>query len=160
MSAAPEIAYSLEEGQDLLSHVIARAEQYIDIYSDKLDPAFYNQESISDQLMDFVLENHHKRIRILIQDPKQATQGGHHLLELGKRLSSYIHMRRPIKPHRRKTDPQFLLADNTHVFYREFSDSYKTQAYIDNPPIAQPLAQQFQQQWELAESHPDLRYFS
>lgn len=155
-----EIAYSIEAGRDLLAEVIAHAEKNIDILSYELDPEFYNQNTLCEQLTDFVLESRYKRIRILVQEPRQAVYGGHCLIELGKRLSGRILLRRPAKEHRRKAAPQFLIADACHLFYREFSDSHKTQSYIDQALLVQPLLTQFEAQWALAESHPDLRYLN
>jgi len=154
----PETAYSIEDGRDLLAQVVAAAEQKIKILSYDLDPAFYNQVPLCEQLTDFILASRYQQVQILIQEPRQATDGGHYLIELGKRLSSKIQLRRPAAEHRRKAAAQFLLADDSHVFYREFSDSYKTQAYFDNSSLVQTLVKQFKIQWLQAESHPDLRF--
>jgi len=152
----PHIGYDAEQARALLSRLLAQVDQKIDIFSYDLEPYLYNNEACVDLFTDFLLAHRYNRLRILVQIPQQVARQGHLLLELGKRLPSFVEMRCPIEKHCSKA-PTFLIQDEQGVMVRKFADSHKIEVSFQDGLLARELQHRFQTYWEVAEPHPDLR---
>ena len=86
----------------------------------------------------------------------QPIKGGHRLLEVIRRLTSSIEVRRPIAEYRERTD-EFLLVDQSGYVYREQAVIPKAVASYRDPLKACRLQEDFLEMWEHSEPDPEIR---
>ena len=80
----------------------------------------------------------------------------HRLLELARRLTSRIELRRPIAEYSERGD-EYLLADGSGYLYRERAGEYEVSADFHAPLETRRLQEQFHEAWEHSQPDPDLR---
>ncbi len=151
------VCHGADESQAVAAALLSQCEQQVLILTHDFEPGIYDNEDCLEAVEDFVLQGrHHVEVRFLIQQPAQVAQRGHRLLALGRRMSSYIHMRCPAELHR--TVPQsFLLVDGVGVLHRQYQDSFKLHANFKDPEKVRELVQLFNRLWDAAEDDPYLR---
>jgi len=96
------------------------------------------------------------RIRILLLDNQRLIKGGHRLLDLARRLTTSIELRRPIAEYRERPD-EFLLVDHSAYLYREQADIPHAVASYHDPLKARGLQGEFLEIWEHSEPDPEIR---
>ena len=72
-----------------------QARRHLDIFTHDLDAPLYDQKPFLDALKDLVTTSRHAQVRILLQDNNRAQKEGHRLIELARRLTSAVEIRRP-----------------------------------------------------------------
>ncbi|AOV16748.1 hypothetical protein BJI67_06440 [Acidihalobacter aeolianus] len=129
------------------------------ILSRSLDPALYDDDTVSGHLFALIRRQRHSRIRILIADLQPLRQYGHRLLALAQRVPSFIEIRL-LAPRHRRENREWLIADTRSVIYREQADKSQALTAHSDRRWAIELAHEFQLMWDVAEQHPDLRRLS
>ena len=95
-------------------------------------------------------------VHILLQDGRSAVQNGNRLIELSRRLSSRIQIRRPPAQYRGYSET-FLLADDAGFLHRPLYTRYEGNASFNNPGITRRLKQYFLQVWEHSQPDTEMR---
>jgi hypothetical protein len=126
------------------------------LYTDDLDPALYDHEAFCDAITQFVTHNRHARIQVLVRDPGHAVKDGHRLIELARRLSSFIELRRR-NPEYAEDSQTFLIADETGVLQRPHPGRFEGTVCFRAAVQARELARYFSEVWETSEPDPELR---
>jgi hypothetical protein len=150
---------SLESWDDNRQAALALARQArrtLQIFSRDLEPAIYEQPDFIAAVTQLATHSRSARIAILLQDPTRAVKEGHRLVELARRLSSYIEIRRPAQQHAERTEA-FLIADEAGVLRRPLADRYEGMLSFHAPLEARRLVTLFAEMWEKSESDPELR---
>jgi len=96
------------------------------------------------------------RIRILLLDDRRLIKGSHRLLELARRLTTSLELRRPIAEYRERSD-EFLLVDQSAYLHREQADIPQAVASYHGPLKARSLQGAFLEIWEHSEPDPEIR---
>jgi hypothetical protein len=91
-----------------------------------------------------------------LQDGRSAVQSGNRLIELARRLSSRIQIRRPPVEHR-DFAATFLLADDSGYLQRPFHDRYEGTASFNKPDTNRRLKQSFMEVWEHSQPDAEMR---
>jgi hypothetical protein len=153
----------LEFGLDNKSQICAvtnalagQARHTLLLHTEDLDPAVYDQEPLVDALSRLARSHSKARIRILIQNARRAVQQGSRLIELSRRLSSYIQFRRPA-PEYRNCHESFLLADNSGYLYRPNPGRYEATANFHDPGKVNDWESYFLEVWARSEPDPEIR---
>ncbi len=134
----------------------SQARRELRIFTPDMQAAIYDQQPFLDALTDLVIGSRYSWVRILIKDPGPAIRNGHRLIELGRRLSSSIEMRR-IHPDYQDHALSFLAADDLGVIKSTPSDPREFVAEFYATLEAKRLAEFFDEVWERSEPDPELR---
>ncbi len=145
-----------EENRAISLALVRQAQRNLTIFTRDLDPALYDQMEFIEALTRLALAGPHARIRILALDPAAAVKRGHRLVELARRLSSYIQIRTPAEQHRNHAGA-LLIADDTGLVYRPLASRYEASASFHAPLEARRHLDNFNEAWEHAFTDPELR---
>lgn len=160
MAEPPEVAEILfetsEELREIALSMTIGCGRTLDIASRHLDPLIYDHEPFVEAVKQVVLNNRRAQVRILICDLAPVVQRGHRLLDLAKRLSSYISVRKP-GPDYKNFNEAMLLADTRSYIYRQLADRYDGVASYDDIRRAQDLKGRFNEVWQRADIDSNLR---
>lgn len=135
-----------EECRELALALARQATSKLCIFSNELDAALYNSRLFVEAARDIIAsaENSHGEIRILVHDVSKPLSRGHQLLDLGRRLSSRIQLRKMPQP----IHHAFLIADNVGVLDQRRAERYEATASFNNPGWARDLQNYFDQVWQ------------
>ncbi len=132
------------------------ARQSLNIYTPDLDPVIFDQQPFIDALRRLAIGHQRARIRVLVRDPRRVVKEGHRLLGLAHRLSSRISLRVP-GPDHQDYGSAFVVVDDAHVLFDTTPDRYTARMTRADRPRARELMTFFDEVWEHAHRHPDLR---
>ncbi len=136
--------------------MVRQARATLDIISRDLDPTLYDQGTFLDLLSKFCLRNRQARVRLLVQDPSTPVKRGHRLIELGRKLSSYIEFRQPHQDYQRYNEA-FIVADQCGLIQRPLADRFEGTANFYDPVRASRKLDFFTEVWERSQPHSELR---
>ena len=136
--------------------VARAAHRSLALFTRDLEPLTYNTEPFLAEVRRVALAGRYARVRVLVQDSARAAREGHRMVELARRLSTYIELRKPHDDHRNLIET-FLVADERAVLYRKESDRYEGYADLDNPLEARRLLRTFDEIWQRADTDAEMR---
>ena len=128
----------------------------LDIVSRDLDWRVYDTPEFIEAVKQMVLNSRHARVRILIQDAGPMVSRGHRMLELSRRLSTFIDIRVPGREHAHY-NYACLVADGGGTVYQSLADRYDATVNFHDPAGASDLIREFDEKWETAQPDPNLR---
>ncbi|HEY1027726.1 MAG TPA: histone acetyltransferase HPA2 [Pseudomonas sp.] len=147
--------------QEARAHVLAliqQAQRSLSLYSDDLEPWLYHHGSVQQACTRFLLSSPRARLRILVRDSTRAVKEGHRLLNLSRRLSSNLHIRR-LNPDYPSEELAYLIADDRGLLLRPELDQQAGYALYNDPARVRQRQAQFDQAWDTSITDPDLRSF-
>jgi len=139
-----------------LLECLAEPLRTVQIYSQHLDHALFDQRSVVDALSRFVRRGPPARLQILIHSSRRIVNRGHMLLELARRIDSKIHIRRV---------PEALAADlHTCLVWDERGywlmpdfHEYEAMANCYDPVRSKRLTERFELLWHKSSEDSELR---
>jgi hypothetical protein len=139
------------------THMLEQARLRVLLFSRELDPRVFDQPPFLQAMQRLAVRpSSGARIRILVLDNQQLIKRGHRLLELARRLTSSIELRRPIAEYRDRWD-DFLLVDQSGYIHWEQSGIPEAVASYHGPMEATRLQGEFNEIWEHSEPDPEVR---
>ena len=154
---------NLEFGLDSRADVSAVAERLADqasrsllLHTENLEPAIYDQAPFLNAVSQLARTHAQARIWILLQDSRQVVSSGHRLIELSRRLSSGVQIRRP-GPEYRHFHESFLLADTSGYLHRNNPNRYEGVANFNDPGKVAEWKKYFMEVWERSEPDTELK---
>ena len=136
--------------------VARAANRSLALFTRDLEPQTYDTEAFLAEVRRVALAGRYARVRVLVQDSARAAREGHRLVELARRLSTYIELRKPHDDHRNLIE-SFLVADERAVLYRKEADRFEGYADLDNPLEARRLLRTFDEIWQRANPDSEMR---
>jgi hypothetical protein len=146
----------LEDFRAAVQQMASQALRSLDIFTYDLDPYLYDQLPFIDAVKQLALSSQYSGIRILLQDNHKVQQEGHRLLELARRLTSSIEIRRPDTAHLGHGE-NFLVADQTGYVHRSLHDLYEGRVDFNDRLYSRQLSTFFTEAWERGEPESSLR---
>lgn len=126
------------------------------LLSNDLDRALFDTPEFVAALAALARRGRDSEIRILVLDVRPVVQRGHGLLELTRRLSSKVHMRRAdCLPS--DILENYLVADQRGVLCHSVREPEKAWADYNNRPVAEDYCAQFDELWGRSIDDPELR---
>jgi hypothetical protein len=131
---------SRADNQRVAAALVAQAVRTLEIFSRDLEAEIYDQPDFLEGI---------KRPRAAFPactyphpaaGPARVVRDGHRLVEMARRLSSFIEIRRPSHDYRDYNEA-FLIADGTALLHRRLADRYEGEACFKHPLRARELAQ-------------------
>lgn len=147
-----------EQAQAHALALLQQARISLSLYSPDLEAWLYSHSSVQDACTQFLLASPKNRLRILVRDVGRPVRQGHRLLNLAKRITSNLHIRR-INPDHPRDESAYLLADDRGLLLREQPEQYAGYALYNDPGRVRQRQAQFDQAWDMSLSDPDLRSF-
>jgi hypothetical protein len=147
---------SRDELRMINQHMTDQARQSLHIFTRDLDAELYDNEIFSQILSRLARRSRYSFIHILILDSDKAIKSGHQLIQLHRKLDSYIKIRRVDEQHKHYV-PAFMVADECGVIFRQFGDRYEAEANYNDPLLAGSLLKFFTEAWEMSLPDPQLR---
>lgn len=144
------------ENIDATLALATQCQRTIAIASRDLDPFVYDRSDLFDALKILMLSNHRASIRILVFEPELIIRRGHRLIDLARRMSSYMEMRKSAAEYRFFNEAWFI-ADETAYICRESALRYEGRINFNDRREAQVLLEAFNNMWNAANPDPNLR---
>lgn len=127
------------------------------IYTQRLNPAIYDQRCFLDAVRSLVIRHANTRIQILVADTAQLGKGGHRLIELARDMTSSIAIRRRAEEFS-GDERSFMIADQSGYLLRNlWYDLNGARGDYCDRPQSDRLAGEFVRVWERSEPDPALR---
>ena len=147
---------TLEELRAVSQDLLEQARLTVDVMTRDLDRRIYDDDDCLAALRAIAVRHRKARIRILARELDTAIRHDHRLIELARRLSSFIEIRRLGEDHKDYNEA-FLLADGTGVIYRGQANRFEGWASYHQPLKARELQKMFDEAWEQAIVDPNMR---
>jgi hypothetical protein len=147
---------SRADNQRMAVALVRQAVRTLEIFSHDLEAEIYDQPEFLEGIKTLALRSQHVRIRILLQDTSRVVRDGHRLLEIARRLSSFIEIRKPSHDYREYNEA-FMLVDGTGFLHRRIAERYEGIANFRQPLRVRELVNFFDEVWQRAAPHPDLQ---
>lgn len=126
------------------------------LLSNALEPELFNTPAFAEALSQLARRSRYSEIRLLVLDAHAIVERGHLLLELQRRLSSVIQLRRADCDAHTVTE-NFLIADDRGVLCYSLQEPEKAWADFNNRPLAEDYCAQFDELWHRSIDDPELR---
>lgn len=148
------------EGLDALQGAIAElaesARQEVLILSADLQAHLYDQAPFLAAVRRLATSGGRASIRVLVRDVDPAIKNGHRLVELARRLTSFIEIRR-LAVQDVNLETCFMLVDRRAFLWQPTSAGRAARLARQARRQGRDLAQLFQEYWDRSESDPNLR---
>jgi hypothetical protein len=144
---------SRREVRDLAVALASQAQRSLLLHTHDLEPVIFDQLPFLDAAQDMVRRHRDSCFHILLQDGRGAVHNGNRLIEMARRLSTRIEIRRPQAEYL-DFPATFLLADDSGYLHRPLYSRYEGTAGFNNPGTTLRLKRYFMEAWE--HSAPDV----
>lgn len=135
--------------------VAQQAQRELLLLSNALEPDLYDQALFLSEVKRLALARPVLSVRVLLFDPRRASQGGHRLIELARRLTSRIAIR-CVGEDDQDCPDAFLIADERGYLHRRRAATTEAVADFNHPREARRLRVAFDQLWERSTIAPEL----
>jgi hypothetical protein len=157
-STAPrrEVVADPEQVREHMAQLAEGARHDIQLFAPQLDARLFNGGRLTVALAHFVAQHRHSRVRFLVEDGEQALRDNQRVVELCRRLSDYVDLRRVGEVHRGLREV-FVVADRAAYVHQQ--DVTKPTFVVDpaGRRTAVELASRFEAMWEQSEPVSGLR---
>jgi hypothetical protein len=138
--------------QAAVVEVADSAERSLALFSHGLEPAIYDQLDFVDAVTRLVLAHGYARVRILLIDPTFLVEENHRLVELARRLSTFVTFRR-VHPEFRSREDGFLIADDHSLLHLAQAAHHYGAVSMNDRHMAVKFLRDFDEIW--ARSGPE-----
>jgi hypothetical protein len=146
----------LEDNVAVVDAMASQTRRTFDLFTRDLEPRLYDREPFYQALRQLAISSRNTEIRILIMDSDRVVKEGHRLINLGRRLSTYIKFRKVADDYH-ELPYSFLVADGRGFLYRSLAIEYEGEADFNNPYRAKELSREFEEIWQHSQPDPNLR---
>ena len=129
------------------------------ITSRDLDATIYDNDEFIQAAKDMALRSRRAKLYILINTADPAVKNGHRLIDLCRRLTSFIEIRVQGKRFFDYNEAT-LIADESGYIRRRLAERYETEADFFSPRTAREMIKEFDNMWEESVEDPNLRRLS
>jgi len=126
------------------------------VLSNTLDPDTFDNLEFTHALSQLARYSRYSDIRLLVVEARPIAQRGHRVLELARKLSTAIQLRR-VDCEPATITENFIVADETGVLCYALREPEKAWADYHNRPLAENYALQFDELWHRSIDDPELR---
>lgn len=148
---------TLDEARHFLDRIAAQARHRLSIFSLDGDPLLLDRLPLVAEVQRVALSGRGAVVRLLLRDTRRMARDGHRLLELSRRLPSFVEIRRVDVDESGLDDDAFVLNDVSGVYWQPRSDSPHAEASLHDPQRAAALSNRFEHHWQRAQPDSALR---
>jgi hypothetical protein len=140
----------MQESQAAIDEVIGTATRALRIFDYTLANRGFGSIARIEHLRHFLLVGRAHRIRIALHEPENLERDCPRLILLLRQFPVSIEIHRTVGQARNAADP-FVIADDHSVWHQMHHDQPRAIVALHSPQDAVPLAQRFEEIWELSE---------
>lgn len=130
--------------------LLAGARHEVLICAPMLDAAFFNRADLTQAMGQFIARRAGNRIRIVVEDTEHMLQADVRLVELTRRFSDLILIRRLGEQHHGLAE-MFMVVDKASSLHQRDVTSVDATCDFYTPSLADPLARHFETYWDASE---------
>jgi hypothetical protein len=151
---APKPSYrplaGIAESNEAIDEVIASAQRTIRVFDISLSNRGFNSPLRADRLRQFFVAGRAHRLYIALHNTELIDRESPRLMQLLRQFPMSIEIHRTIAQARNAMDP-FVVADDHSVWHQQHCEQPRAIVAIHSPADAIPIAQRFDEIWELSE---------
>jgi hypothetical protein len=141
---------TIAESLQAIDQVVAVAQRTLRIFDISLSNRGFNSPGRADALRDFLVRGRSHRILIALHETNLLERENARLLTLLRQFPMSIEIHRTLAQARNATDP-FVIADDHSVWHQLHYEQSRAVVAIHSPQDALPIAQRFDEIWDLSE---------
>jgi len=145
-----------EDNKQAAIHMVKQGQRSLNLFTPNLDPRVFDNDEFIDAVKNIALNNPRSKVNILILDPSEVVSRGHRIVELARRISSYVFIHRAASEDHDHVDT-FMVVDDVGIIRRAHNDRFEGLAEFNNPAEARLLLKTFNDAWERSQPEPELR---
>lgn len=115
---------SREEWREGVHSIASAATRTLVVLSHDLEHSVFDDAEFTDAVRNLLLSRSRASVRILVRDLTDIVSKGHRLVQLGRRLSSFIEFRQ-VQDEYRDRGEVFVVADRSGVAWRPHHERYE-----------------------------------
>ncbi len=141
--------YKLDSRADnyqIFLQMLEQSRSSIDIFSVHLDHKLYDTAEIMSQLKRLIRNNPRTCIRLLLCNPRHLVTHGHRIIELSRRLSSFIEIRQLAENFDEHIE-SFSLFDQRGIIYRANAEQFEGWFSFNAPVRVKSETEFFNEAW-------------
>jgi hypothetical protein len=147
---------SLDDNIAVVDALAGQAQRKLQLFTRDLEPRLYDREPFYQALRQLAISHRNVEIQILVMDSDRVVKEGHRLINLGRRLTTYMQFRKVAEDYR-ETSSSYLIVDERAFLYRNLAVQYEGIANFNSPYQAQEYARHFDAIWQHSSPDPNLR---
>ena len=151
---APERSYrvlsGLSQSQAAIDEVLGAAQRALCIFDINLELRGFNSPQRAERLRELLVRGRAHRLRIALHETDQLERDCPRLLALLRQFPMSIEIHRTLAQARQARDP-FVVADDHSVWHQLHFEQPRAIVALHSPPDAMPIAQRFEEIWDLSE---------
>jgi hypothetical protein len=140
----------MQESQAAIDEVIGAATRSLRIFDYTLANRGFGSIARIEHLRHFLLAGRAHRIQIALHEPENLERDCPRLILLLRQFPVSIEIHRTVGQARNAADP-FVIADDHSAWHQMHHDQPRAIVALHSPADAVPLAQRFEEIWELSE---------
>jgi len=144
------ILSGVAESLAAIDAVIASARRTLRIFDVTLSNRGFNTPARAEKLREFLVAGRSHRLLVALHDTSLLERENPRLLILLRQFPMSIEIHRTVGEARNAHDP-FVVADDHSVWHQVHFEQPRAVLALDSPPDALPIAQRFDEIWELSE---------
>ena len=144
------ILSSVAESLEAIDAVIGAAGRTLRIFDATLSNRGFNTPARAEKLRQFLVAGRAHRLLIALHDTSLLERENPRLLMLLRQFPMSIEIHRTVGEARNAHDP-FVVADDHSVWRQMHFEQPRAVLALDSPPDALPIAQRFDEIWDLSE---------
>lgn len=145
-----------EDNSDAVLHLVNQGERSLDIFSRDLEPRIYDTQEFYDAVRALAIKTRDLHVRILVIEPDYIIKHGHRLVELARRLTSHMEIRKLHEDYCNNPEA-YLVVDKRGLLHRKLATRYEAVVNFNNPMTATELHNQFTEMWERSKQYMDFK---
>lgn len=136
--------------------LVSQGGRSLDIFSRDLEHRIYDNMEFADAVRALAVKTRDLQVRILVIDPDFIIKHGHRLIELARRLTSHMEIRKVHEDYCNNPEA-YLVVDNRGLLHRKLASRYEAVVNFNNPLTATELHNQFIEMWERSKQYMDFK---
>lgn len=144
------------DNRDAAVKLAGMAKRQIAIFTHDLEPQIYDDPDFLEAVKNLAIRGGKVSIRVLLMDATRAAKEGHRLVELSRRLSSYVQLRKPHRDYLGMTEA-FMVVDEYGLLWRKLATRWDGVGDTHDPPRAREKMKLFNTIWEKSQQETETR---
>jgi len=142
---------SIAESQEAIDQVIAEARTQLRIFDVSLGlRGGYNSPKRIEALRNYIIAGRANRLLVALHEPETLHRDCPRLIQLMRQFPTSIQIHRTLSQAREAKDP-FVVAEDHSVWHLMHFEQPRAMVALHSPEDATPIAQRFDEIWELSE---------
>lgn len=147
---------SSEDNLGAAQQLVREAGRSLDLLSYDLEPRVYDNADFVDAVRALAIKTRDMYVRILVNDPDYIIKHGHRLIELSRRLTSHMEIRKLHEDYCNITEA-YLIVDRRGLLHRKLASRYEAVVNFNDPKKATELHNQFTEMWDRSKQYMDFK---